>query len=311
MNIYKKLIIDIESGRILEEDSFEYSGPLALCGGGSSAPAPPAKTKTEEALDQQQLDMLKKQDKYQQELEPFTLESMGLMRDDKGVIVKSNVKTAQELLNEKNLAMQGVSPTGGVLTEGDMLAKMTDAEKMDYQVNKLTKQRQMDALEGKLAVSPALEEELNSEQTQAEEVLQRKLGKDWMLSTPGQSLMAKIKQKANLVREESRRGLITTAEGLSASQENRKALKLDSANNVAQNTMAAQTDRYNKMMGLTQSATMGYDVSSDISSKYADERMNDYNYRMQRYNQSQQQSNANMQAGMSAVGIAAAAAAAA
>jgi hypothetical protein len=75
--------------------------------------------------------------------------------------------------------------------------------------------------------------------------------------------------------------------------------------------MAAATDRYNKMMGLAGSATMGYDVSSDISSKYADERMNDYNYRLQKYNQSQQQSNANMQAGMSAVGTAAAAAAAA
>jgi hypothetical protein len=266
VKIYHKLILDIATGEILGEDSFDYNGPLALCKGGSAPAPPPQKTKTENELDQQQLDMLKKQALYQEELEPFSLESMGLLRDDKGKIVKGP-KSTQELLNEKNLAMQGLSPTGATLAEGDMLAKMTDSEKQDYQLNKLTKQRQMDALEGKLPVSPALESELQSEQTQAEEVLQRKLGKDWMLSTPGQSLMAKIKQKADLVREESRRGMITTAEGLAASQANRSALKLDSANNIAQNSMATQTDRYNKMMGLANSATMGYDTSSDISRK--------------------------------------------
>lgn len=31
MKIYRSLTIDIETGRVLEEDSFEYDGPLALC----------------------------------------------------------------------------------------------------------------------------------------------------------------------------------------------------------------------------------------------------------------------------------------
>ena len=34
--IYSKIIIDIESGDTLYEDSFDYEGPLALCGGGKS-----------------------------------------------------------------------------------------------------------------------------------------------------------------------------------------------------------------------------------------------------------------------------------
>ena len=33
MKIYNSVTIDIETGEILAEDSFEYSGPLALCGG--------------------------------------------------------------------------------------------------------------------------------------------------------------------------------------------------------------------------------------------------------------------------------------
>jgi hypothetical protein len=34
MKIYKKIRIDIETGAVTHEDSFEYEGPLALCGGG-------------------------------------------------------------------------------------------------------------------------------------------------------------------------------------------------------------------------------------------------------------------------------------
>lgn len=34
MKVYSRVVIDIESGDILEEDSFEYSGPVALCGSG-------------------------------------------------------------------------------------------------------------------------------------------------------------------------------------------------------------------------------------------------------------------------------------
>jgi len=34
MKIYEKLVIDMRSGEVLEEHSFEYSGPIAHCGGG-------------------------------------------------------------------------------------------------------------------------------------------------------------------------------------------------------------------------------------------------------------------------------------
>lgn len=38
MKIYTKIVIDIITGEVLEEDSFEYSGPLALCREGAGDP---------------------------------------------------------------------------------------------------------------------------------------------------------------------------------------------------------------------------------------------------------------------------------
>jgi len=44
MKIYERIVLDWD-GRVLEEDSFEYEGPVALCGGGggkrSKTPDPP------------------------------------------------------------------------------------------------------------------------------------------------------------------------------------------------------------------------------------------------------------------------------
>jgi hypothetical protein len=35
MKIYTKLVIDMTTDQILEEESFEYNGPISQCGGGS------------------------------------------------------------------------------------------------------------------------------------------------------------------------------------------------------------------------------------------------------------------------------------
>lgn len=40
MKIYRKLVLDFD-GNVLEEDSFEYHGPVAQCGGGGGKGAKP------------------------------------------------------------------------------------------------------------------------------------------------------------------------------------------------------------------------------------------------------------------------------
>ena len=39
MKIYTKIVIDIATGEIKEEESFDYSGPIAECGGGAPEPS--------------------------------------------------------------------------------------------------------------------------------------------------------------------------------------------------------------------------------------------------------------------------------
>lgn len=34
MKIYNKIVFDMDTFEVLEEESFEYTGPIALCGGG-------------------------------------------------------------------------------------------------------------------------------------------------------------------------------------------------------------------------------------------------------------------------------------
>jgi hypothetical protein len=309
MKIYNKIVLDIGTGAVLEEDSFEYSGPLALCGGGD-APAAEGLDDTEKALNEQQLQMLKDQSASQKELEPFILESMGYTRDENGKIVKGPA-TASDILLNKQLSMAGYDPAGGKLTEDQMLANMTDAEKLDYQVSKASKQRELDAINGKLAISPALEEELSSEENQAQEMLQRKLGKDWALSTSGQSLMAKIKQKGNLVREEARRGLINSSEGITSSQANRKSMNDSNIENIASGFSGNTINKLQAMMGYTGLQTSGMNDSLSMSSKLASERANRQNVAMQNYATKTNSSNGTVSTVASGVGTAAAAAAAA
>ena len=279
MKIYNKLVLDIESGTVLDEDSFEYSGPIAHCGGGSAAPIV-MPSPTEEALNAEQLQMLKDQRTSQKELEPFILESMGYLRDATGKIVRGP-DTAEDILLRKQLALSGYDKTGNKLTEEQRIAYMTDAEKRSYDLTKLNDERLMKAYNGELEISPALEEELGAEQTQATEVLQRKLGDNWMLSTSGQNMMKQIQQKGNLVREEARRGLITSGEGVAASRANINALESSNRNSLSEISVGNANNKLNRMMGYINNQTGGLDNSLSMSSKLASERANMQNVMQQ------------------------------
>lgn len=358
MKIYNKLVLSIETGEIIEEDSFDYSGPVAQCGGGGErvatgifdpmnltgvntpdAPKAPVKTPEEKQLDKQQIELLqiqienqKKAQARQDEFEPFQLEAMGYYRDAGGKIQKT-VKPPEApapapppepvnyLLN-KQLAMAGLSPTGEKLTEEQMLGQMTESEKSDYELTKLSRQRQRDALEGKLPISPALEEELAGEERQAVEMLSRKLGPDWMLSTPGQKTLATLRQKAGLLREETRRGQITSGEGILASRasqdsmrSNRLAgisgtigLSADIKDQTKNQELKERTSGLALMQGHISSLSGGnaFDDSMSLSSKYASERANQQNLAMQRWITQQNQQQSQSSAGMAAAAAAAA-----
>ncbi len=305
MKIYNTIIIDIESGRTLHEDAFEYSGPVAMCGGGGSAPPPPLPTKEERELQRMQLKMLKEQMAWQKEFEPFMLESMGYERGEDGQLKKLDRVLPEDLLMRKNLAMSGYDEKGNKLTEEQMLEHMTDMERQQYMTQKATLQRQQDALEGKLEVSPALERALTNEEQQAQEVLARKLGKDWALSTSGQSLMKNIQEKNNLIREEARRGMITDLEGVNASKANIATGNAAGNLNLAGTFQNTDNMKMQRMMGFAGSQTQGWDQMMDMANKLAGERANISNWQQANYQNKANQRNANIGMGVSAgVGVA-------
>lgn len=46
MKIYNKIVFDMDTFEVLEEESFEYTGPIALCGGGGGKGGGSANTYT-------------------------------------------------------------------------------------------------------------------------------------------------------------------------------------------------------------------------------------------------------------------------
>lgn len=219
MRIHTRIEIDIETGRIVKEEGFNYDGPLAQCGGGSSAPAAPAKTAEETNLLKTQNDLLTQQLIESKQMTPLLMRQMGLKQDASGDWVEKTweekeavLSPAEKAANKANMLKYGLDTSGNKLTEEQLMAEMTPLEKLNYQTTKLSTERYNQAMTGTLPISPALESELTAEETQAQEVLSRKLGPSWMLSTPGQKAMSTLKQKANLVREEARRGEISAGD---------------------------------------------------------------------------------------------------
>lgn len=221
MKIYTCVEIDIESGKVLNEESFEYCGPVAECKGDSKAPQPSAE---ERALYRTQNDLLQQQLSETKTLTPMLMRQLGL----KQVTTPEGMASYEEMTNPEKIASmpaseraaleydmlsRGMDVYGNRLSEEDMLARMQPLDAQAYQANKLSNERYIKALKGELPISPALESELANQDKIMQETLSRKLGGDWMLSTAGQNAYSTMKQKADLVREEARRGEIDSASG--------------------------------------------------------------------------------------------------
>ena len=187
MKIYNKIVIKMATGEILEEDSFEYKGQIAHCGGGGTTVKAPQPTAQERALQQAQLEILQLQRKESEMMRPYVLKGMGLIEEDGAL---------------------------RYMTEDERMAGMSELEKGQYELTELSQERQAQAYAGELPISPALETSLTEQQSAMAQALSQRLGSNWMATTPGQQAMSEFQKRADLVREEARRGAITTEGGL-------------------------------------------------------------------------------------------------
>lgn len=184
MEIYRKVVIDMSTGNTVYKDSFIYNGEVALCcfssgGGDINVPGP---TQAEQDLQQLQLELLQQQKEQHELMTPFILQELGLGIDAEGQYYK--------------------------LSEEELLKGMSELEKGQYELTMAQQERLQQALAGELPISPALEQDLAKQEAQMSEALAQRLGSGWEETTAGQQAMSTYQQRADLVREEARRGAI-------------------------------------------------------------------------------------------------------
>ena len=149
----------------------------------------PEPSPEERALQQQSFELAQRQAEQQRQFEPFIRESLGLIEDPE---------------------------TGELrrLTQEEITAGMTEEEQRAAEITRLSQESQQQALAGELPISPALERELTLQEQQTREQLSRRLGPGFETTTAGQQALGAFQQRAGLLREEARRGQITSGQGI-------------------------------------------------------------------------------------------------
>lgn len=186
MRVHERVVIDIESGKVIEEQGYDYDGPVAECKGGTTVQAPQP-TAEEIALQKEQLNILRQQRAETEQMRPYVLSGMGLVEED---------------------------GTLRYMTEDERLAGMSELEQQQYDIARQQQERLSQAYAGELPISPAMESELQKQEQQMTEALSQRLGSNWQQTTAGQQAMVEFQKNAGLLREEARRGAMTTEGGM-------------------------------------------------------------------------------------------------
>lgn len=179
MKIYTKVVIDIQSGQVLQEDSYNYVGGIAECKGGTSAaPSPPADP--EVAIMERQTAILESQWAQQQEFAPFILESMGLARNpDTGVLERSEIPT-------------------------------TTAEQLAADITRASGERTLSALQGDLPIQSGVLQMYDQGEKALREELSSRLGSNYALTTGGGKRLEEFRKGKAAAFDAAMRGEITT-----------------------------------------------------------------------------------------------------
>lgn len=198
MKIYTKIVINSE-GETIHEESYEYNGPIAYCGGSKTVVQAPKPTATELELQREQLKILREQNELFKVYQAEQLADRRMQREEVAKIRPHLLRT---------MGLIDDPATGGFrrLTEEERLETMTESERRAYDNLKLIQERQARALKGELPVSPALERSLTEQEEQIGEQLSRRLGTRWRETTPGIQAMSAFKERAEALREGARRG---------------------------------------------------------------------------------------------------------
>lgn len=148
-------------------------------------PGPPPPSAEETELKQTELELLREERAFRRQLEPVILRQEGLR----------------------------VNPATGAI-EDIPFEELSPEEQRSRQILEESQTRQLQALRGELPVSPALERALTEEKKGLINRLRSEKGARFAETTGGIATLGEFKTRAGLLREEARRGQITTGESL-------------------------------------------------------------------------------------------------
>jgi hypothetical protein len=237
MKIYSKVVIDMFTGETIEEDSFDYVGPLCLCGGGGTSieAAQPSAAEQQyytlmnnnimqnQALTEKMAPLLEKSMGIKQvsptavdpadEARIRQLESDIAAQDAKGGEWSAEELAAQKArLSEKSALDNKYASSYAQMSDQEYYDSLSPANKSLYDIQKLQSDRQLKALKGELDVDPALEKQIAQEYSKMSESLSQRLGQGWETSTPGIQALDSFNQRAELLRAAQRKDEMTTGQ---------------------------------------------------------------------------------------------------
>jgi len=227
VKIYERIVWD-HSGKVIEEQSYEYEGPVAECKGTVNVPGPTAQ---EQALQAQQTRLL------EQQASAFTEQ-----------------QRIQQLLSPFIFESSGVKPIFDPNQPGRIIAfepQTDELAPLRSQIEKGFLERTQAALAGQLPVNPALLSDLAENEKTLRESLRRQLGPGFETSSPGIEALGEFGQRRSELLESARRGDLTLAEQLGISRQQSNDLQLQ---NLLRNVTGASNFPFQSASGFGQTA---------------------------------------------------------
>jgi len=203
-----------KDGNIIEEESYEYEGPLALCSSTDEKEEQQVQGPTAEERDlwKQQAEALRSQKDFQAEsvrmqelMFPMQMEASGM----NAIFNTIDPETGE--LKDPSLRKGAVI---GFEKSQDINTQMREGIETQY----LT--RVQKALSGELPEDPALIAQLGEQEDALHESLRQQLGPGWQTSSPGIEAISKFEEGKYKLLAAARRGDLTLGEQLSQSREN-------------------------------------------------------------------------------------------
>ena len=227
LKIYTKVVWDY-SGNVIEEQSYEYDGPVAEAKGTVNIPGPTSEERalqaTQTRLLEQQASAFTEQQRIQNLLSPFIFESTGV-----------------KPIFDPNDPSRIIS-----------FEPITDELKpLRSQIEKGFLERTQAALSGQLPVNPALLSDLAENESTLRETLRRQLGPGFETSSPGIESLGEFGQRRSDLLESARRGDLTLAEQLGISRQQANDLQLQ---NLLRNITGASNFPFQAAGGFGQAA---------------------------------------------------------